>query len=81
MFVENGGFIPMSAIIARSSGITAMENAIGYKHPFKPNNFANIVRIGNQYFGTVGNTFVQGNIAHIIKEAAIAISINHIKEV
>jgi NADH dehydrogenase len=81
MFIEEGGFIPMSAIIARSSGITAMENAMGYKHHFKPNNFANIIRIGNQYFGTVGNRFIHGNIAHIIKDAAIALSINHAKEV
>ncbi len=81
MFIENGGFIPMSAIIARSSGITAMENAMGSKHRFKPDNFANIIRIGNQYFGTVGNTFVHGSIAHIIKEAAVALSINHAREI
>ena len=36
----------MSAIIARSSGIRAMENAMGYRHEFIPNNFANIIRIG-----------------------------------
>ena len=81
MFVENGGFIPMSAIIARSSGIRAMENAMGYRREFIPNNFANIIRIGNQYFGTVGNTFVHGYIAHIIKEAAVALTVNHIREV
>jgi len=71
MLVDNGGFIPMSAIIARSSGITAMENAMGGKKPFVPDNFANIIRVGDQYFGTIGNIFVRGSMAHIIKEAAV----------
>ncbi|WP_337859939.1 FAD-dependent oxidoreductase [Ferroplasma sp.] len=74
-------FFPMSSIIARSSGITAMENAMGNKIVFESNNFANIIRIGNNYFGTVGNIFVHGPLAHIIKEAAIALSINHAKEI
>ncbi|WMT51920.1 MAG: FAD-dependent oxidoreductase [Ferroplasma sp.] len=81
MFVENGGFIPMSAIIARSAGITAMENAMGFRKKFKPNNFANIIRVGKHYFGTVGNTFVQGIPARLIKEAAVALTINHAKEI
>jgi NADH dehydrogenase len=81
MFVQDGGFIPMSAIIARFSGITAMENAMGYKHAFRANNFANIIRVGNRYFGTVGNTFVHGPIARIIKESAIALTANHAMEV
>lgn len=74
-------FVPMSAIIAKSSGIAAMENAMGNNTVFIPDNFANIIRIGNMYFGTVGNTFVHGLIAHIIKEAAIALSINYAREV
>jgi NADH dehydrogenase len=81
MFVENSGFIPMSAIIARSSGITAMENAMGFKRDFRPNNFANIIRVGKNYFGTVGNTFVQGISARLIKEAAVALTINRAKEI
>ncbi len=81
MLVDNGGFIPMSAIIARSSGITAMENAMGGAKPFVPDNFANIIRVRDQYFGTIGNIFVHGSMARIIKEAAVALSINHAREV
>ena len=80
MFVENSGFIPMSAIIARSSGIIAMENSMGAENIFKPNNFANIIRVGKNYFGTVGNTFVHGIAAKIIKEGAIALEVNRVKE-
>ena len=80
MVIENGDFIPMSAIIARSSGIKAMENAMGFKSRFKPNNFANIIRVGKNYFGTVGNTFIHGIGARIIKEAAVALTVNQVKE-
>ena len=80
MFVDSGNFIPMSAIIARSSGILAMENAMGGKNKFMPNNFANIIRVGKNYFGTVGNTFIQGIAARIIKDAAVALTVNRVKE-
>ena len=81
MSVENGGFVPMSAIIARSSGITAMENAMGFRKQFRPSNFANIIRVGKNYFGTVGNTFVQGISARLIKEAAVALTVNRAREI
>ncbi|KQB34950.1 hypothetical protein AOG55_08460 [Acidiplasma cupricumulans] len=72
-------FTPMSAIIARSSGIRAMANAMGEDLEYKPNNFANIIRVGNYYFGDFFNYRVNGFIARIIKESGIAISINYAK--
>ncbi len=76
MAIENEN-IPMSAIIARSSGETAMYNALGYNKEFIANNFANIIDIGDNYFGTFNNLFINGNIAKFIKKSAIALSINY----
>jgi len=78
MAIENEN-IPASAIIARSSGETAMNNALEYNKEFVCNNFANIIEIGNNYFGTFNNLFINGNIAKIIKKSAIALSINYAK--
>ncbi|MEM0139745.1 MAG: FAD-dependent oxidoreductase [Ferroplasma sp.] len=74
------GFAPMSAIMAEASGLTAMKNVMGNKVPFSMNNFANIIRIGNNYFGEVENRFVSGAIARIIKHAGIALAVNRGRE-
>ncbi len=81
MSVENYHNIPMSAIIARSSGITAMYNAMGNMKEFRANNYVNIVEIGNNYFGSVNNSFIKGNVAKFIKKVAIALSANYARSI
>ncbi len=74
-------FIPMSAIMAEASGITAMKNAMGFGNKFNNKNFANIIRVGNNYFGEVGENFITGTAARIFKHAGIALSINRAREI
>ncbi|SMD31389.1 NAD(P)/FAD-dependent oxidoreductase [Picrophilus oshimae] len=71
--------VPMSGIIARQSGITVAKNLLGIKTEFKPNNFANIIRIKNDYFGMIGNAFVSGGVARFLKKASMAITKNIIR--
>ncbi len=80
MAIENS-IMPMSAIIARSSGITAMKNALGENRKFIPDNFANIMEIGDYYFGDFFNVPVSGVIARLIKKAAIAQSLNFARSI
>ncbi len=81
MFIENKGNIPMSAIIARSAGITAMHNALGYMREFRNDNWINVIEIGNNYFGTLNNSFINGGTAKFLKKAAIALSVNYARSV
>ncbi len=80
MAIENS-IVPMSAIIARSSGITAMKNALGENKKFIPDNFANIIEIGDYYFGDFFNVPVSGVIARFIKKAAVSQSLNFARSI
>ncbi len=71
--------VPMSGIIARQSGITVAKNLLGIETEFLPNNFANIIRIKDDYFGMLKNTFVSGVFARFLKKASIAITKNVIR--
>lgn len=64
-------FIPQSAQIALQAGEVAMMNALGKDVPFKPKQRALVFRIGEEYLGLLGNKFVRGSIAKVVKELAI----------
>ncbi|ARM76714.1 NAD(P)/FAD-dependent oxidoreductase [Acidianus manzaensis] len=64
-------FIPMSAQVAVQAGRRAMLNAIGIEDKFRFKQYAIIVRIGEDYFGDLLGTFVQGKIAKLAEEYGI----------
>lgn len=71
--VFKDGFYPMSAQVALKSGKVAARNALGKEVPFTPSQIAVILRIGEEYFGTLAGKFVRGNTAKFLKEAALAL--------
>ncbi|BBG24935.1 NAD(P)/FAD-dependent oxidoreductase [Sulfuracidifex tepidarius] len=62
--------IPMSAEVAMSSGRTAMRNAMGEGLSFRPSRLATILRIGENYFGDFGDSYVEGDEAKLMKKMA-----------
>lgn len=62
--------IPMSADVAVSAGRIAMRNALGEEEEFKPQRYATILRIRDEYFGDFGENYVEGNFAKLLKKIA-----------
>ena len=62
--------VPMSADVAINMGKTAMKNALGDSVKFEPKRIATILRIGNEYFGDLGDSYVEGGLAKVLKGLA-----------
>ncbi len=63
----HGNNNPMTAYIARKSGITAMKNAMGHGVRFKIMESGNILNIDNHYVLFTGNSYIKGVPVDVIK--------------
>ncbi|EZQ07065.1 pyridine nucleotide-disulfide oxidoreductase [Candidatus Acidianus copahuensis] len=62
--------IPMSAEVAISAGKIAMRNALGEENTFIPRRTATILRVNNFFFGDFGNSYIEGDMAKIMRGLA-----------
>ncbi|WP_338599208.1 FAD-dependent oxidoreductase [Sulfolobus tengchongensis] len=74
------GFIPQSAQVALQAGEVAINNALkDNKIEFKPIQRAIVLKIGDEYIGSIKGTVIKGPISALVKSFAISSLENKVK--